>query len=110
MKRTLPHDQDRLTGVQAANPAANLQNKFDMPCSIQEGLMAFASSVPDFRRIGKGNIRHPIYDIIMLLLLGRIAGKVARADIIAFGKYNLNKFKSMVCLRMVCHLKRLFVG
>lgn len=99
MKTIIPHDQDRLTGAQAANPAANLQNKFDMPCSIHEGLMAFASSVPDFRRLDKGNIRHPIYDIIMLLLLGRIAGKVVRADIIAFGKFNLNKLQKYGLLK-----------
>lgn len=33
--------------------------------------------------------------MIMLLILGRISGHVARADIIAFGKQYLNKFQSL---------------
>ena len=33
--------------------------------------MDFATSVPDFRRAGKGNIRHCLADIIMLMILGR---------------------------------------
>ena len=57
--------------------------------------MDFASSVPDFRRPGKGNIRHRLDDILMLLMLGRASGYVGRADIIEFGRHNLNKFQRM---------------
>lgn len=56
--------------------------------------MDFASSVPDFRRSGKGNIRHRLGDSIMLLILGRACGCVGRADIIELGRHNLNKFRN----------------
>ncbi len=55
-------------------------------------LVDFASSVPDFRRTGKGNHRHRLRDIIMLMVLGRASGYVGRADIIAFGKHNIKRF------------------
>ena len=55
-----------------------------------ERLLAFASSVPDFRRSDKGNIRHRLEDIIMLMVLARASGCVGRADIIEFGKHNIN--------------------
>lgn len=61
--------------------------------------MDFALSVPDFRRSDKGNIRHRLEDIIMLIVLGRASGCVGRADIIAFGKYNINKFRKMGMLK-----------
>ena len=54
-------------------------------------LVDFASSVPDFRRTGKGNHRHRLRDIIMLMVLGRASGFVGRADIIAFGKHNIKR-------------------
>ncbi len=54
-------------------------------------LVDFASSVPDFRRTGKGNHRHRLRDIIMLMVLGRASGFVGRADIIAFGKHTISK-------------------
>lgn len=57
--------------------------------------MEFASSVPDFRRSGKGNIRHRLDDSIMLLMLGRAYGCVGRADIIEFGRHNLNRFRKI---------------
>lgn len=57
--------------------------------------MEFASSVPDFRRLGKGNIKHCLDDSIMLLMLGRAYGCVGRADIIEFGRHNLNKFRKI---------------
>ena len=58
-------------------------------------LVDFASSVPDFRRTGKGNHRHRLRDIIMLMVLGRASGFVGRADIIAFGKHNIKRFRKM---------------
>lgn len=36
-----------------------------------EKLMDFASSIPDFRRLSKGNIRHKLKDIIILMILAR---------------------------------------
>ncbi|WP_347283140.1 ISAs1 family transposase, partial [uncultured Muribaculum sp.] len=60
---------------------------------------AFASSVPDFRRLDKGNIRHRLDDIIMLMILGRMAGCIGRAEILEFGRYNLNKLHKMGMLK-----------
>ena len=57
--------------------------------------MDFASAVPDFRRLSKGNIRHSLRDIIMLIILARASRCVGRADIIKFGRENLNKFQKM---------------
>lgn len=64
-----------------------------------ERLQDFASSVPDFRRSDKGNIRHRLEDIIMLMVLARASGCVGRADIIEFGKLNINKFRRMGMLK-----------
>ena len=62
-------------------------------------LMAFALSVPDFRRSDKGNIRHRLEDIIMLMVLGRASGCIGRADIIEFGRNNLTKFRKIGMLK-----------
>lgn len=67
--------------------------------SILESLFEFASSIPDFRRNNKGNIRHKLSDIIILMILGRMSNHIARADIIEFGKHNLNKFHSLGLLK-----------
>lgn len=58
-------------------------------------LLDFASSVPDFRRSYKGNIRHRLNDIIILMILSRASGHVGRADIIEFGRHNINRFRKM---------------
>ena len=68
---------------------------FCPPGSILDRLMDFASSVPDFRRLDKGNIRHRLDDIIMLMILGRASKCAGRAEIIEFGRHNLNKFRKM---------------
>ena len=57
--------------------------------------MNIASSVPDFRRQDKGNIRHRLSDIIMLMILGRVSVQVSRPGIIEFGRYNLNRFRKI---------------
>ena len=62
-------------------------------------LVDFASSVPDFRRTGKGNHRYRHRGIIMLMVLGRASGFVGRADIIAFGKHNIKWFRKMGMLK-----------
>ena len=86
-----PLDQVRSTGAYAPDHTAKVHNKFDTRRSILEELRAFASSVPDFRRLDKGNIRHRLDDIIMLMILGRMAGCIGRAEILEFGRYNLKK-------------------
>ena len=94
-----PLDQVRSIKACAPDHIAKVHNKFDTRSSILEELRAFASSVPDFRRLDKGNIRHRLDDIIMLIILGRIAGCVRRADIIEFGSHNLNKLRKMGMLK-----------
>ena len=61
--------------------------------------MDFASSVPDFRRSDKGNFRHQLKDMIMLIILGRLCGCVGRADIIEFGRHNIKKIRKMSLLK-----------
>ncbi|PWB03390.1 ISAs1 family transposase, partial [Duncaniella muris] len=94
-----PLDQVRSTGAYAPDHTAKVHNKFDTRRSILEELRSFASSVPDFRRLDKGNIRHRLDDIIMLMILGRIAGCIGRAEILEFGRYNLNKLHKMGMLK-----------
>ena len=94
-----PLDQVRSIDAQAPNHTSKLQNIFDSRSSIYEELIRFATSVSDFRRLDKGNIRHRLADIIMLMILGRTCGYVGRADIIEFGKHNLNKFRKMGMLK-----------
>lgn len=88
-------DQISLTGTYASNRYTKLQNKSKFRGSILGELMDFATSVPDFRRAGKGNIRHCLADIIMLMILGCASGHVGRSEIIAFGRHNLNRFRKM---------------
>ena len=64
-----------------------------------EGLVEFAASIPDFRRTGKGNIRHKLSDIVLLMVMARISGCIGRTEIIEFGKYNLKRFQSMGMLK-----------
>lgn len=92
-------DQIRSTGAYAPNRASKLINKSESQGSILSRLMDFASSVPDFRRSDKGNIRHRLADIIILMILGRVSGCVGRAEIIEFGRHNLNRFRRMGMLR-----------
>lgn len=58
-------------------------------------MLEFSSSVPDFRRTDKGNLRHKLADILTLMILGRLCGHTVRADIIEFGKFNLKRFQRM---------------
>lgn len=90
-----PLDQVRSAGAHAPNHTAKVQNKIDTQRSILDELRTFASSVPDFRRLDKGNIRHRLDDIIMLMILGRVAGHIGRAGIMEFGRHNLNKLRKM---------------
>ncbi len=64
-----------------------------------ERLIDFASSVPDFRRLGKGNVRHRLSDIIILMILARASKCVCRGEIIEFGRHNINKFRKLGMLK-----------
>ena len=92
---------NQFRSIESCEPAraAKVHKKFDTRRSILEELRAFASSVPDFRRLDKGNIRHRLDDIIMLIILGRIAGCVGRSEMIEFGRYNLNKLRKLGMLK-----------
>lgn len=57
--------------------------------------MDFAFAIPDFRRTGKGNLRHRLGDIVILMILARMSGQTGRADMIEFGRHNLRKLQSM---------------
>lgn len=94
-----PLDQKHSIEARKPNHAAKVLNKFIPQGSILERLMNFAWSVPDFRRCDKGNIRHRLSDIIILMILGRTCGYVGRADIIAFGRHNLKKLRKMGLLK-----------
>lgn len=94
-----PLSQVRSINDYASDKTAKVQNKIDAQRSIPEELKAFASSVPDFRRLDKGNIRHRLNDIIMLMILVRIAGHIGRVGIMEFCRHNLNKLRKMGMLR-----------
>lgn len=94
-----PLDQRRLIEAHKLNHTTKVINKSVPQGSILEQLMIFADSVPDFRRGDKGNIRHRLGDIIILMILGRACGHAGRADIIEFGKHNLSKFRRMGLLK-----------
>lgn len=86
----------------AANATTKVQKKsLTTICegTILERLVDFAFSVPDFRRTSKGNCRHKLGDVILLIILARMSRCSSRADIIEFGRHNLNKIRSMGILR-----------
>lgn len=93
------HDQkDSVGSVVAADSATKLQRRprTTIPGgSILEGLWDFAFSIPDFR----GNIRHALGDIIILMVFARMSKCDRRADVIEYGKHNLHKFQSMNLLK-----------
>lgn len=92
-------DHVRSADVFTISHTAKLSNKFGTRVSIFDRLKDFASSVPDFRRLHKGNIRHNLNDIIILMILGRASGNVGRTEIIEFGKHNINKFRKIGLLK-----------
>ena len=99
MNKIKPLDQKYSAGADALNHAVKVQNKFKSKCSILDRLMDFAASVPDFRRTDKGNIRHRLEDIIMLMVFARASKCVGRAEIIEFGRHNLNKLRKIGILK-----------
>ena len=102
MNNSTLDQKSSVDSTKAANATTKVQRKSysSIPKgSILERLMYFARSVPDFRRTDRGNIRHELGDIIMLMVFARMSKCVGRADIIEFGKHNLRKLQSMGLLR-----------
>lgn len=99
MNKIKPLDQVCSTGASALNHNAKVQKKSDPGDSIFDRLIDFAASVPDFRRTDKGNIRHRLEDIIMLMILARASKCVGRAEIIEFGRHNFKKLRKIGLLR-----------
>lgn len=99
MNKIKPLGQKRSIDADMLNHITKVQNKSTQKGSILSRLMDFASSVPEFRRSDKGNFRHQLKDIIMLMILGRLCGCVRRADIIEFGKHNIKKIRKMSMLK-----------
>ena len=99
MNQIKPLDQVILIGANAHNHAIKVVNKFGSRNSILYKLKEFSSSVPDFRRSDKGNIRHRLDDIIMLMILARASKCVGRTEIIEFGRHNLKKFRQLGMLK-----------
>ena len=58
-------------------------------------LKEFVKSVPDYRRTDKGNYKHKLEDILLLVILGRLGKCITRPDIIRFGERNLKRFRSL---------------
>lgn len=77
-----PLDPVRSIEASVPNHTTKVLNKTDTNRSILEELISFADSVPDFRRLDKGNIRHRLDEIITLMILGRAARYIGRAQII----------------------------
>ena len=95
MKEKQPLDQTNWIVANTINHTAKVLKNSKLEGSILEKLYEFSSSIPDFRRAEKGNIRHKLSDIIMLLILGRVSNCVSRAEIIEFGKHNLKSFRKL---------------
>lgn len=92
-------DQYRAVAADASNSTAKVIKNFKSENSILSRLWDFASSVPDFRRNAKGNYRHRLGDIIILMIFARMSKCVSRADIIEYGSKHLGKFQRMGMLK-----------
>lgn len=95
MNKIKPLNQVSSTDASALNHTVKVQHKIESKDSILDRLMDFAASVPDFRRTDKGNIRHRLEDVIMLMVFARASKCVGRAEIIEFGWQNLNKLRKI---------------
>lgn len=95
MKTSKPLNQANFADASALNLSTKVVNNSESRETILSKLLEFASSVPDFRRSNKGNIRHRLNDIIMLMILARASDRVGRADTIEFGKKNIHKLQKM---------------
>lgn len=62
--------------------------------SIMTHLRKFVSSVPEYRRTSRGNFKHKLEDILMLVILGRLSKCITRAEILQFGKRHLKRLQA----------------
>ncbi|WP_223925317.1 ISAs1 family transposase [Prevotella lacticifex] len=53
-------------------------------------MLNFIHSVPDYRRMNKGNCKHKLSDMLLLVILARACGCETRKDIVAFGTIHLS--------------------
>lgn len=95
MSKIKPLNQSLTDGAKAPVRPSKLQIKTESGNTILSKLFAFASSVPDFRRTNKGNQRHVLADIIILLIFARLSGCATRAEIIVFGERYFKKLRKM---------------
>ena len=57
-------------------------------------LMEFLSGIPDPRRTDRGDFKYPLPDVMVMLCLGRLCGRVSRKDIISFTEEHLDALRS----------------
>lgn len=62
--------------------------------SIMTHLRKFVSSVPEYRRTNRGNFKHKLEDILLLVILGRLSKCITRAEILQFGKRHLKRLQA----------------
>lgn len=62
--------------------------------SIMTHLRKFVSSVPEYRRTSRGNFKHKLEDILMLVILGRLSKCITRAEILQFGRRHLKRLQA----------------
>lgn len=62
-------------------------------------LREFVTTVPEYRRTSKGNYKHKLEDIVMLVIMARLSKCITRSDILEFGKQGLNRLQSMGMFR-----------
>lgn len=62
-------------------------------------LREFVTTVPEYRRTSKGNYKHKLEDIAMLVIMARLSKCITRSDILEFGKQGLKRLQSMGMFR-----------
>jgi len=62
----------------------------EKPHLLSRDLLNFIHSVPDYRRMNKGNCKHKLSDMLLLVILARACGCETRKDIVAFGTIHLS--------------------
>lgn len=56
-------------------------------------LRTLLESVPDYRRMDKGNAKHKLFDMLLLEILVQLQGYTVRADIVSYGKAHLGELQ-----------------
>lgn len=62
--------------------------------SVMTHLKKIVSYVPEYRRTSRGNFKHKLEDILMLVILGRFSKCFTRAEILQFGKRHLKRLQA----------------